>query len=83
MEKKLFGDLLDTLWKKGAGLSLHVSDFLTEVDRCLKTEEKEACVIMKLRINHDGWWKTDDLIKQVILFVLFLKTFLLITFNIR
>ncbi|RGB26216.1 hypothetical protein C1646_631478 [Rhizophagus diaphanus] len=42
------------LQKKGAGLSLHISDFLTEVDRCLKTEE-----------NEDGWWKTDDLIKQI------------------
>src|SRR6266540_213054 len=53
------------LQKKGAGLSLHVSDFLIEVDGRLKFEEEEACVMMKLEINHDGWWKTDDLIKQV------------------
>jgi hypothetical protein len=33
------------LWKKGVGLSLHVSDFLT-IDGYLKTEETilEACV---------------------------------------
>ncbi|CAG8612842.1 12238_t:CDS:2 [Funneliformis caledonium] len=41
--------------KKGVRLSLHVSDFLTEVDGRLKTKEKEACVIMKPGINHDGW----------------------------
>jgi hypothetical protein len=64
------------LRKKGAGLSLHVSDFLTEVDGRLKTEEKEACVIMKPGSNRDGWWKTEDLIKQVILSVLFLKLFI-------
>src|SRR6266496_4282567 len=56
------------LRKKGAGLSLHVSDFLTEVDGRLKFEEEEACVMMKLGINRDGWWKTDDLIKQVVYF---------------
>ncbi len=44
---------------------MHVSDFLTEVDGHLKFEEEEACVMMKLGINRDGWWKTDDLIKQV------------------
>ena len=71
------------LWKKGAELSLHVSDFLIEVDEYLKTKEKEACVIMKLGTNHDRWWKTDDLIKQVILFVFIFKTFLLIIFNIK
>jgi len=53
------------LRKKEAGLSLHVSDFLTEVDGHLKFEEEEACVMMKLGINRNGWWKTDDLIKQV------------------
>ena len=59
---------------------MHVSDFLTEVDGRLKTEENEACVIMKPEINHNRWWKTDDLIKQVILSVFIFKTFLLITF---
>ena len=53
------------LRKKEAGLSLHVSDFLTEVDGHLKFEEEEACVMMKSGINCDEWWKTDDLIKQV------------------
>ena len=51
------------LQKKRAELSLHISDFLIEVDEYLKTKEKEACVIMKLGTNHDRWWKTDDLIK--------------------
>ncbi|GES82983.1 hypothetical protein RCL_jg27849.t1 [Rhizophagus clarus] len=50
---------------KLAGLSLHVSDFLTKVDGRLKTEEKEACVIMKPETNRDRWWKTEDLIKQI------------------
>ena len=54
------------LRKKGTGLSLHVSDFLTEVDGRLKFEEEEACVMMKPGVNRDGWWKTDDLIKQAI-----------------
>ena len=58
--------------KKGAGLSLHVSDFLTEVDGRLKFEQEEAYVTMKPGINHDGWWKTEDLVAQVIFFVLFL-----------
>ena len=65
---------------------MHVSNFLTEVDGRLKTEENEACVIMKPGTNRDGWWKTDDLIKQVILSVFIFKTFktfLLITFYIR
>ena len=52
--------------KKGTGLSLHVSDFLTEVDGRLKFEQDEACVTIKPGINHDGWWKTEDLVMQVI-----------------
>src|SRR5438128_608489 len=48
------------LRKKGAGLSLHVSDFLTEIDRRLKFENEEACVMMKPGINRDGWWKMED-----------------------
>ncbi len=62
--------------KKGAGLALHVSDFLTDVygrltlvdsdatmnDKCAK----KACEIMKLRKNYNGWWTTKDLAKQVI-----------------
>ena len=43
------------LRKKGAGLSLHVSDFLTEVDGRLKTEENEAYVIIKPGTNCNGW----------------------------
>jgi hypothetical protein len=59
------------LRKKGVGLSLHVSDFLTEVDGRLKFEQDEACVVMKPGANRDGWWKTEDLIMQVnILFYL-------------
>lgn len=81
-EKKTFWKPVgyQSLQKKGAGLSLHVSNFLTEIDGCLKTEENETCVIMKSETNHDGWWKMDDLIKQVILSVFIFKTFLLITF---
>nr|CAG8622882.1 7196_t:CDS:2 [Entrophospora candida] len=40
------------LRKKGMGLSLHVSDFLTEVEGRLKFEEETACVIMKPGVNH-------------------------------
>ena len=32
------------LRKKGNGLSLHISDFLTEIDGRLKFEDKEACI---------------------------------------
>lgn len=53
------------LRKKGAGLSLHISDFLTEVDGRLRFEQDEACVTMKPGVNRDGWWKTEDLITQV------------------
>jgi hypothetical protein len=56
------------LRKKGTGLSLHVSDFLTEVDGRLKFEQDEACVTMKPGVNRDGWWKTEDLIAQVIFY---------------
>ncbi len=45
---------------------MHVSDFLTEVDGRLKFEQDEACVTMKPGVNRDGWWKTEDLIAQVI-----------------
>ncbi|GES76473.1 hypothetical protein GLOIN_2v1780252 [Rhizophagus clarus] len=41
------------LQKKETGLSLHVSNFLTEVDRYLKTEEKETYVIIKPETNRD------------------------------
>jgi hypothetical protein len=74
------------LRKKGTGLSLHVSDFLTEVDGRLKFEEEEACVIMKPGVNRDGWWKTDDLIKQVTELYSFIVLFiniLIIAFKIR
>jgi hypothetical protein len=61
------------LRKKGAGLALHVSDFLADVcgrltfvdgnvatnDECVK----EACEIMKPGKNYDGWWTIEDLAK--------------------
>ncbi|RIA94839.1 hypothetical protein C1645_758920 [Glomus cerebriforme] len=40
-----------SLHKKGAGLSLHISDFLTEVDDQLKFEQEEACITMKPVVN--------------------------------
>ncbi|CAB4433581.1 unnamed protein product [Rhizophagus irregularis] len=55
--------------KKGTWLKFTCfSDFITEVDGRLKFEEEEACVncvMMKPGTNRDGWWKTDDLIKQI------------------
>ncbi len=64
------------LCKKGAGLALHVSDFLADVCRCLTLADdnvamndkcaKEACEIMKPGKNYDGWWTTEDLAKQVV-----------------
>ena len=54
------------LRKKGTGLSLHVSDFLTEVDGRLKFEQDEACITMKPGINRDSLWKSEDLVIQVI-----------------
>ncbi len=62
--------------KKGAGLALHVNDFLADVcgrltlanddvttnDKC----GKEACEIMKPSKIYDGWWTTEDLAKQVV-----------------
>ena len=72
------------LRKKGTGLSVHVGDFLTEVGR-LKFEE-EACVIKKPGVNRDGWWKTDDLIKQVTELYSFIVLFiniLIFAFKIR
>lgn len=53
------------LRKKGMGLSLHVSDFLTEAKGRLKFGEDEACVMMKPGVNRDGWWTSEDLIEQV------------------
>jgi hypothetical protein len=64
------------LRKKGAGLSLHVSDLLTEVDGRLKFEQDEACVTMKPGVNRDGWWKTEDLITQVMFHFIILINFL-------
>jgi hypothetical protein len=53
------------LRKKGMGLSLHVSDFLTEIDGRLKFGDEEACVIMKPGANREGWWTSEHLVKQV------------------
>jgi hypothetical protein len=57
------------LRKKGMGLSLHVSDFLTEVGGRLKFEDEVACVMMKPGVNRDGWWTSEELVKQVFLFI--------------
>ncbi|RGB31071.1 hypothetical protein C1646_606786, partial [Rhizophagus diaphanus] len=57
--KKHSGDL--------AGLSLHISDFLTEVDSRLKFEQDEACITIKPDVNRNSWWKAEDLITQVII----------------
>ena len=53
------------LRKKGMGLSLHVSDFLTEIDGRLKFEGEEACITMKPGANREGWWTSKHLVKQV------------------
>ena len=53
------------LRKKGTGLSIHVSDFLTEIDGRLRFENEEACVIMKPGVNRDGWWTSELLVNQV------------------
>jgi hypothetical protein len=64
------------LHKKGAGLALHVNDFLADVcgrltltDGDVATNDecaKEVCEIMKPGKNYDGWWTTEDLAKQVV-----------------
>ncbi len=64
------------LHKKGAGLALHVTDFLADVygrltlvdnDAVTNNEcAKEAYEIMKPSKNYDGWWTTKDLAKQVV-----------------
>ena len=59
------------LRKKGAGLSLHISNFLTKIDGRLKFEQDEAYVMMKLGVNRDEWWKTKDLVKQVNTFFIY------------
>ncbi len=55
---------------------MHVNDFFTDVygrltfadgdatmnDKCAK----EACEIMKLGKNYNGWWTIEDLAKQVV-----------------
>lgn len=56
------------LRKKGTGLSIHVSDFLTEIDGRLRFENEEACVIMKPGVNRDGWWTSELLVDQVKIF---------------
>ncbi|MDW3631167.1 MAG: hypothetical protein QOK71_07005 [Nitrososphaeraceae archaeon] len=53
------------LRKKGTGLSIHVSDFLTDIDGRLRFENEEACVIMKPGVNRDGWWTSELLVNQV------------------
>jgi hypothetical protein len=64
------------LRKKGVGLVLHVSDFLTDVcgrltlmdDDVVTNDEcaKEAYEIMKPGKNYDDWWTIEDLAKQVV-----------------
>jgi hypothetical protein len=58
------------LRKKGMGLSLHVSDFLTEARGRLKFGEDEACVIMKPGVSRDGWWTSKNLIEQVFFLII-------------
>ncbi|CAJ0631354.1 1663_t:CDS:2, partial [Entrophospora sp. SA101] len=66
-------DVDETFWgppghvplrKKGMGLSLHVSDFLTEIDGRLKFEGEEAYITMKPGANCEGWWTSKHLVKQ-------------------
>lgn len=54
------------LRKKGLGLGVHVSDFLTETIGPLKDEQEEACVTMILGANRDGFWDSRKLLEQVI-----------------
>jgi len=64
------------LRKKGVGQALHVSNFLADVcgrltlvdDDATTNDEcaKEACEIMKLGKNYNGWWTTEDLTKHIV-----------------
>lgn len=66
------------LRKKGNRLSLHISDFLTEIDGRLKFENKEACVIIKPGNSRNGWWTNENLVKQecyITLFYFFFENF--------
>ncbi|CAG8652782.1 346_t:CDS:1, partial [Diversispora eburnea] len=53
------------LRKKGLGLGVHVSDFLTKTNGPLKDDYKEACVTMVIDMRHDGFWDTKKLLEQV------------------
>ncbi|CAG8841257.1 18201_t:CDS:1, partial [Racocetra persica] len=57
------------------GRSIHVSEFLTDIcGRLMLPDEiqlldelpREACVITYPGKNGDGWWKSEDLINQII-----------------
>ena len=65
--KKTYQDPKDhaSLRKKGNGLSLHISDFLTEIDGRLKYEDNEACITMKPGNHCDEWQINEDLVKQI------------------
>ncbi|CAG8658163.1 8513_t:CDS:2, partial [Cetraspora pellucida] len=50
------------LRKKGLGLGLHVSEFLTEEIERLKDKKKEAQVIMQLGSKYDKYWNREKLL---------------------
>jgi len=58
---------------------IHISDFLIKVYKHLAFSNKiqitndfskEAYIIMYLGKNNDGWWKADDLVNQVVKYVI-------------
>jgi hypothetical protein len=62
------------LRKKGAGLALHVNDFLANVCGRLTLADDDAATndecakeaYEKPGKNYDGWWTTEDFAKQVV-----------------
>ncbi len=60
--------------KKGAGLALHVNDFLVDVYGHLTLADDDAATndecakeaYEKPGKNYDGWWTTEDFAKQVV-----------------
>ncbi|CAG8610114.1 10793_t:CDS:2 [Cetraspora pellucida] len=55
-----------TIMKKEFGSAVHVSNFLTETIGPLKDEQEEACVMMVLDANRDGYWDSKKLLEQVV-----------------
>ncbi|KAI0279057.1 hypothetical protein BC826DRAFT_945842, partial [Russula brevipes] len=54
-----------TLSPKGDGQSLMVSDFLTSDFGRLRDDEEEARILFKAGKNRDGYFTSEDLLKQV------------------